>query len=423
MHARGADVVGRRAVSVTRVGLLEVGRTRRVVGADGRHRTSARFSWGMRSLVVHFETDASVPFLDENLGDLWVAPGLLVAMREGLDLRLRDPISNHRRANLDVVQGILSTWFPDRLRKVQISAPRGVAIRRPSPRRDDRVVGACFTGGVDSFHSLVENRGRVGALVYGFGLDVPTRESAFVHHVTDLLRAVATEEGVRLLVADTNIKKLFRRADVRWGFEGHGAVLASLGTLFSPLIRTLLVPSTHSYDAAAPWGSHPLLDHRWSSPRLEVVYDGAECSRIEKTRRIAGDRVAQRFLRVCYRQFEALNCGRCPKCLRTMATLEVLGALPDFSTFTGSLDLERVRDMEIRASNDAVRLRDVQRFAMQHARHGALAAAIDEAVVRYETEAVPDTAPDTVPDRVPTAQVPLQAGASGRPGRSWLDGW
>jgi hypothetical protein len=39
------------------------------------------------------------------------------------------------------------------------------------------------------------------------------------------------------------------------------------------------------------------------------------------------------------------NCCRCPKCLRTMATLEMAGALSKYRTFPEPLDRKRMRAM------------------------------------------------------------------------------
>ena len=154
------------------MGEFRVGRTKHVVTDTGRHRTSARFLRGDTKVEAYFELSASVPFVTENVGDLWVTPALVMAMRHNLTLRLRDPISNARRDDLDVAQDIMSTWFPERMGKVEIKAPRG------TPRSSDwssrsALLERASRGGSSSFHTLVKNRGRVGALIYGFGLDVP----------------------------------------------------------------------------------------------------------------------------------------------------------------------------------------------------------------------------------------------------------
>jgi hypothetical protein len=51
-------------------------------------------------------------------------------------------------------------------------------------------------------------------------------------------------------------------------------------------------------------------------------------TRLEKTRIVASDSLAGRFLNVC--NYTAENCGRCNKCLRTLLTLEALGCIDRF---------------------------------------------------------------------------------------------
>ncbi len=365
------------------MGIFRVGQTKYAVTDTGRHRTTAIFSWGTTNVEAYFETDSRVPFLRSNAGDLWLAPALMMAMRHNLTLELHDPISDSRLENLDVAQDIISTWYPDRMSKVVIKAPPS-ARRKRFRRRDTRAIGACFTGGVDSFHTLVKNRGRIGALIYGYGLDIPLGHPEFEAEVTSLLEQVAAAENVQLLAAETNIRRVLGRGGVSWGYEGHGVALVSLAALFTPLIRTVLIPSSHSYSAATPWGSHPMLDHRWSSPRLQVVYDGGESSRVRKTQLIAHDPLAQKFLRVCYKQFEEFNCGRCGKCMRTMTTLQVLNQLKNFNTFPPQVDLDFVRNFQLAGKNDAARIRDVYELALDYPEHAELASVLSDMLERFD---------------------------------------
>ncbi|MQW77142.1 hypothetical protein GHK92_14775 [Nocardioides sp. dk4132] len=127
-----------------------------------------------------------------------------------------------------------------------------------------------------------------------------------------------------------------------------------------------------------------MLDHRWSTRRLQVVYDGGECSRVKKTQMIARDPLVQKYLRVCYKQFDELNCGRCSKCIRTMATLQVLGELQNFSTFPERVDLAAARNFQLQGKNDASRIRDVYQLARQYPAHAELAGALAEMLDRYD---------------------------------------
>jgi hypothetical protein len=73
----------------------------------------------------------------------------------------------------------------------------------------------------------------------------------------------------------------------------------------------------------------PILLPALSTENVALAPTGAEFSRVEKTRRIAGQELVQRHLDVCIME-AGLNCSRCEKCLRTLLTLEILGHLNDY---------------------------------------------------------------------------------------------
>lgn len=102
----------------------------------------------------------------------------------------------------------------------------------------------------------------------------------------------------------------------------HGAIIASVALAFSRRITKALIPSsTDIISKLEPWGSHPLLDDNYSSVDMTIKHDGLRYSRIKKVRLIADWNDALQTLRSCYnpfRSYDALNCGKCEKCLHTM---------------------------------------------------------------------------------------------------------
>ena len=340
---------------------MKVGPTQQDILKDGRHRTrvQATFSDGT-SRDLTFVTSNEIPFVTTNKGDLWLSTMLIVAMRRGEALELADPISD-RAASIKRVQDIMTTWYPGRMKHVEVHAPPAERDSRSWRKAPERITASCFTGGVDSFHTLTKNSDRIGAILYGFGIDVPLRETEAIDRTNALLEDVAQESGTRLLTARTTIRK-FLQPDTRWGTEAHGAALASLATLFSPVIDRILVPATHSYATGRKWGSHPMLDGLWSTDRLAVEHDGAEAVRARKIELIADDPVAQRHLRVCYMEFATMNCCRCLKCQRTMAVLDAIDRLDRFPTFHEKLDLELLGSQELYRDNLVNQVRELYNF-------------------------------------------------------------
>jgi len=67
---------------------------------------------------------------------------------------------------------------------------------------------------------------------------------------------------------------------------------------------------------------------------LEIITDGAQYTRTEKTEKIASYPFVQKYLNVCVNHWQgyesAKNCSHCPKCLRTLTALDTLGLLEQY---------------------------------------------------------------------------------------------
>lgn len=283
----------------------------------------------------------------EGAADAFYVIGLIIAMGTDRTLELSTPVSERLLYNSGPIQSILANWYPKKLAKVAIT----VASRAYDAQSLRSPAITCFTGGVDSFYSLVTNQETIGSLLYVHGFDIPLSREDLREEKSAHLRDIAKTADKELIEISTNIRKFLNPA-VEWGHIGHGSALASIGHLVSGRTGRLLIPASHTYADIYPWGSHPLLDHLWSSDRLSVVHDGAEANRVEKTRAIALDPSAQKHLQVCWQKTGKYNCGKCEKCLRTKIALKLTGALSDFETFDSELSLDEIRRMKIRNASD-----------------------------------------------------------------------
>jgi len=71
-------------------------------------------------------------------------------------------------------------------------------------------------------------------------------------------------------------------------------------------------------------------------PGFTMISSGSDISRTQKTDYIKNDKAIQQNLSVCLtpnyeNEAKAVNCSQCGKCIRTMTTLDVFGALDSFS--------------------------------------------------------------------------------------------
>jgi len=276
--------------------------------------------------------------------DAFYIIGLVLAMGTDGILTIDQPVSRRLIYQTRAIQDIIVGWYPQRVHRIdEISvAPREF----DKPLIQDKTI-SCFTGGVDSFDTLINNTDEIDALLYMHGFDIALGRTAIREATSEHLKQVAADTGKQLIEGSTNIRAFLNRA-ATWSVITHGPALASVGHLLSGGFGRLLIPASHTYADKYAWGSHPLLDHLWSSNRLSVVHDGAGSTRVVKTRNLAHNNVAQGHLRVCWQNTGKYNCGKCDKCLRTMIALQLSGVLSQFSTFESEVPLEAVKELTIK---------------------------------------------------------------------------
>jgi hypothetical protein len=269
-----------------------------------------------------------------------LAASLAPAMGAGLPLTIRGPVSRKLLASVPTIQDILHAWYPG-LEKISVQAGHS---NRPSGGSG---VGTFFTGGVDSFYTFLRHREEIGTLIFVHGFDVKLDKQALRSTISATLRQIAREFGKELIEIETNLREFTRRY-CEWGPHSHGSALASVAHFLSPRFSKIFIPSTFGYSQFRPWGSNPLLDPLWGSESMELDHDGCEAMRLDKIRFLAESDAALQSLRVCYENpRQVYNCGRCEKCLRTMAMLRTVGALQRCPTFDKPLNLEYLSRSEI----------------------------------------------------------------------------
>lgn len=193
----------------------------------------------------------------------------------------------------------------------------------------------CFTGGVDSFFSLLHLGLPIHYLIHAHGFDIRLDDEPRAAAATARFREIAEAMSTRLVTVRTNLRLHPSFRDVPWP-RTHGGALAALGHLLSGSANTLTISSSGTYTNPTPWGSHFELDPRWSGGGLTVEHFGADYSRNAKLRLIADSPLVQKHLHVCWEhRDERLNCSRCEKCLRTRSVLAGIGMLDEFPVLDG----------------------------------------------------------------------------------------
>jgi hypothetical protein len=331
-----------------------------------------------------------------------LALALLPAMMAGRDLHLDGPLSPRFLGSVPTLQDIFCCWS-ERFHRIEVRAPTVRPATAPAP--DTRGVACFFSGGVDSWHTLLQHQDEITTLimVYGFEVELAdiewrARASANAHWVADAL-------GKQLIEVETDVKA-FSHHSMPWDYY-HGAALVMVGLLLAPQVRRVYIPSSYSYAHLVPCGSHPLVDPLWSTEAVTFVHDGCEARRVEKIARIAQSDLALQTLRVCFAWCEdnwkvrdalrpntpaVVNCGRCSKCLHTMICLQAVGVTDRCPTFPRQLTLDDVARFAPHSEAQRVFLTEALHLAEQRGENPAFVAAVRACLAQCDGRCLPTTA-------------------------------
>lgn len=315
---------------ITDVRLDEVGG---LVGAVGR----VEWDDGDRPPAeLYFATD---PIHGDDLvaaGDAFLAPGAILAMEHGerrlvLDAETCPFLVDGVQVALDV----LRDWYggePPRLETEVRSRPLATGPRRSA---------LAFSGGVDSTYTLWRNRRTIpsshpGRIADGFLVQSLGR-APYNARAMEAVHRIAEAAGLTLISVFTNLRELDPRSEF-WERKLLGAGVAAIGHLFPARIQDLVLASTYRVDMIHPYGSHPMIDPLYSSYEVRIRHGAFDVSRLQKTRALLEWDVVAANLNVCVKREpladDVLNCGECPKCLRTRLTYLALG-IDDRPAFSG----------------------------------------------------------------------------------------
>jgi hypothetical protein len=359
---------------------LEANRTR--LAGEIVYDTSSR-----KSEWIWFDVpDAHAPELNRT-GSPWLACLLPLAVTLREPLRLDLPVDRALREGVEGLMQVWRVWFPESYEPVPIEAD---LLPQAEPSPSGRT-GAFFSGGLDSFFTLIRHlpggdaprQFHIDDLITVWGLDVPTRAVEAFGRVRRQVRGVADQVGMELVEVATNLRESGWR-DANWGRISQGCGLAAIALLLEDRFCRVLIPSSMPIRLLRPWGTHPFTDPLLSTCRLDLRDDGGPYDRSAKSAVVAQSELAMQNLRVCWADRSDRNCGRCEKCLRTLADMDILGALDRCVTFPpGCYRMEALAQLRLRNPHDRGTM---ARLAVHAKRRGRpeIARAIARSLRRYE---------------------------------------
>jgi hypothetical protein len=273
--------------------------------------------------------------------DAFLAPSLIAAMHFGENVDVRGVVSPRLAYSLEEYQFALQF----QLKKQHL---QHVAIHYNMLQAWDakpRGVAATFSGGVDSFFTLMKHLPsyqsipdyQVTHAVFIQNFDILSWNINRYWELCSRYRNFLMELGVELIPMETNLVTTI----VPWLKYNYfyGPVLAGCGMALGGLLKRFYISSSRDYDQLSKEAisSNPLSDGLLSTETLDIIHFGAAYQRVEKIEALSDWKPAQDHLRVCGKSElmeQEINCSYCEKCTRTMVPLYALGKAEKFKTFT-----------------------------------------------------------------------------------------
>lgn len=258
--------------------------------------------------------------------EAFVSAFLIPALAAGRRLALAVPLAEDFQGHLPAAMTLVQRWWNYPVLEPDVPAASTAARER---NRDG--VALCFSGGVDSFHTLLRGPHKPNLLVMVHGFDIRLPDTGRMAQMRAMTGRVAEACGAEFAVIRTNLRQHPLFVSERWRRD-HGGALAAIGHVLPASIGRLVISSSYALKLNRPWGSHWDLDPLWSGAGLAVDHYGEQLLRAEKIAAVAHEPLVRAHLRVCWRMPNELpNCSRCLKCVRTRILLSAAGALEGFA--------------------------------------------------------------------------------------------
>jgi hypothetical protein len=285
--------------------------------------------------LLTFTTQPEFANLLSSTADHAVIAMLIPAMLAGKDIQVQGQVSERLYYNLPRLQKVLSIQMPF-LNCIGVDAPN---LSSPNPSAAGVATG--FSGGIDSFCVIAENHKpttpssyRLTHLLFNdVGSHGRGGNSVFRKRYERLLPS-AERLGLPFVPVESNLDEFFSKT-IHFG-QTHTLRNASVALALQGGLSKFLYASAFGYkdicvkQAIFMAYCDPILLPLVSTESLEALSVGSEYSRVEKTAIVTDFAPARGTLDVCIRgqhTGKLTNCSTCKKCLRTLATLDILGKL------------------------------------------------------------------------------------------------
>jgi hypothetical protein len=309
-------------------------------GPSGRARIEARLESARGSEALWYEVEPQHAHgLVSDRVDGFAIAALLIAMeRHETELVLEGPVSQLLAHNIETQLVPL----------LKLLVPRYATVRLEAPARVSATSGGTgvvtgFSGGVDSFSTLADYWGDRASQGFALTHLLYCNVGSHGHGSTgarvfderwQLVKDFGPALGLEFVRVDSNLDDLVA-TDI---IQSHPLRNTSAALMLQGLFRTYLYSSSYRYQDCHFGPTHgiahadPVTVPLMSTEATRCISTSGRYSRLERAGRAATVPLARQTLNVCQRPLDrgGRNCAHCPKCLRTLAALEVQGLLEEF---------------------------------------------------------------------------------------------
>ena len=138
-----------------------------------------------------------------------------------------------------------------------------------------------FSGGVDSFFTLLKARDELTDIITIRGFDMSLSDSDRWQKTSSSAQIVANELNIQLHEVESNFGSIIKEFG-SWVEHGHGMALACVARSLAGLFDEIRAPGSDDIDHQVPWGSSIFTDPQYSDERLSIVHDTCSATRSDK---------------------------------------------------------------------------------------------------------------------------------------------
>ena len=284
---------------------------------------------------LYFEvTEDNKEFLCTERCDAFLIALLPLAMKNGFDIISDCPVTEELKYKLE---SFFMPTLSDKssvLKSVKINAPTGM------PLENCHKVGTGISCGVDSFYSVYlqleteyDSLRLTHLCLFNFKKQLPSVKKIYERQL-EKAKKISESLNLSLLTLESNLYEVLVVPD-DYNFL-NTYYISSVVLSVQKLFGVYFIASSYDFGSfncdnaeSTDCTHYDLLNiNCFSTNNLHFYSQGGGIDRFYKTKYLSDKELVERYLHICNEH--EYNCCQCPKCKRTMMTLESLNTLPNF---------------------------------------------------------------------------------------------